>query len=214
VFSAYVQELETVYAMFSIALDEAIELRLTGDVAKSCQAVWVTPDLCSRLAAPLTALLRSLDEHAKHYGTIPNAAPLDPCNFQGSREQRAAKISDLLSRVLLTHRSQFLYKIGTLIEMVEDIGQDFRTAAEKLSSGSSIQPDEDWTTVDAAHYDMNTCLREVVVLLKSFFVVLPEDQLVAFQLTVWTQMQARRPKPSLHSKQVARHGRLTPIAGE
>src|ERR1700688_1026615 len=176
--------------MFSVALNDAIELRQTGKLAKSYQAAWVLPSLCARLAHPLGALLRSLSEHARHYGVIPNTAPLDPANFQGSKEQRTARMSDLLSRVLLTQRSQFLHKIGTLEEMVGDLGNDFRQAAEDLGNGASAQPAADWQAVDSVHYDLNTCLREGIVLLKSFLLVLPEDQLGAFQKTVRAQMQA------------------------
>ncbi len=213
VFTAYVQDLDTIYMMFSVALNEAIELRETRMLAKSYRAVCMTPALCTRLADCLGALLRALGEHAKHYGTIPNAASLDPANFQGPKEQRTARMSDLLSRVLLTRRSQFLHKIGTLGEMAGDIGKDFRLAAEDLSSGASTRPEADWQVVDAAHYDLNTCLRETIVLLKSFLLVLPVDQLGAFQKTVRSQMRA--PEPSAHSgERLIRPGRMASVGGE
>src|ERR1700688_2871387 len=180
--------------MFSVALNDAIELRQTGKLAKSYQAAWVLPSLCARLAHPLGGLLLSLSEHSRHYGVIPNTAPLDPANFQGPREQRTAKMSDLLSRVLLTQRSQFLHKIGTLEEMVGDLGKDLRLTVEKLSSRGSTNPEADWRVVDSAHYDLNTCLREAIVLLKSFLLVLPLDQLSTFQKSV--QQQTHGPEPS------------------
>src|SRR5260370_25029674 len=90
VFGHYVRRLESFYGMFSVALSDAFELRQTGKLAKSCQAVWVLPPLCARLAHPLRALLRSLAEHAKHYVVIPNTPPLYPANLRGSRAQRAA----------------------------------------------------------------------------------------------------------------------------
>jgi hypothetical protein len=212
VFGQQVRKLECFYGMFSVALNDAIELRQTGKWAKSCQAVRVLPPLCARLAHPLGALLRSLGEHAKHYGIIPNTAPLDPANFQGSREQRTARMSDLLSRVLLTQRSQFLHKISTLEEMVVDVGKHFRQAAEELGAGASTEPSEQWQTVDAAHYDLNTCLREAIVLLKSFLLVLPEEELGAFQETVDSQMRdSDDPSGPTH---FARHRRMVPIEGE
>lgn len=211
VFSAYAEQLESLYTMFSVALNEAMELRRIGSLAKSYQAVGVTPALCARLAARLGALLRALAEHAKHYGTVPNAAPLDPANFKGSKEQRTARMSDLLSRVLLTQRSQFLHKIGTLEEMVGDLGKDFREAADDLGNGTSTQPNSDWQEVDAPHYDINTCLREGIVLLKSFLLVLPEDQLGCFQKTVRTQMQA--PEPEIASRDHLRR-RMASIGGQ
>ena len=77
VFHKQVHELECSYAMLSVSLDEAIELRQLGHTGKSCQAVGITSGLCKLLTRELTGLLRALAEHAKHYGTIPNAAPLD-----------------------------------------------------------------------------------------------------------------------------------------
>ncbi len=148
------------------------------------------PDLCARLAHPVEGLLRTLGEHAKHFGVIPNTAPLDASNFRGFREQRTARMSDLLSHVLLTQRSQFLHKIDTLEEMVLHIHSDFCEIASDLGSGASAEPSSDWRTLDDAHFDLNTCLREAIVLLKSFIVVLPDSQLPAFQKSVDAQMMA------------------------
>jgi len=212
VFGQQVRRLECFYGMFSVALNDAFELRQTGKLAKSCQAIWVLPSLCTRLAHPLAALLCSLSEYARHHGVIPNTAPLDPANFQGPRERRTAKKSDLISCVLLTQRSQFLHKIGTLEEMVVDVGKHFCQAADDLGSGASAQPSEDWETVDAAHYDLNTCLREAIVLLKSFLIVLPDEELGAFQKTVDLQMRASH-DPSGPAR-FARHRRMVPIEGE
>jgi len=69
--------------MLSVSLDEAIELWQLGDSGKSMQAVGITSGLCKLLTQTLAGLLRALVRNAKHYGTIPNAAPLDPANFQG-----------------------------------------------------------------------------------------------------------------------------------
>jgi hypothetical protein len=122
-------------------------------------------------------------------------------------------MSDLLSRVLLTQRSQFLHKIGTLEEMVGDLGKDFRFTVENLSSGGSSNPDADWKVVDAVHYDLNTCLREAIVLLKSFLVVLPDDQLVTFQRAVRSQVQATEGTHPPRGR-LLRHRRMASVGGE
>jgi hypothetical protein len=213
VFRAYAQQLEASYLMLSVSLNEAIELRQAGNLAKSSQVVYVTADLCPRLTDSLAAVLRALGDHAKHYGTMPNTAPLDPANFQGSRGQRSARMSSLLNRVLLTQRSQFLHKIGALHEMVVDISQDFFQSADELASGTSVDPISDWRAMDIAHYDLNTCLREAIVLLKSFLRVLPDNELTPFQEIVSRQMRVR--EALLPSRQtVARHRRMTVIAGQ
>jgi hypothetical protein len=213
-FRTHVRQLEISYNMFSVSLDEALALRQGGRLEKASLAVCVTPDLCNRFAHPLVALLWSLSEHAKHYGTVPNAAPLDPSNFQGLRGQRAALRNSLFCRVLLSERSQFLYKISTLGEMVDDLNRDFCAAATDIANGASLDYDAEWQAVDAAHYDLNTCLREAIVLLKSFLMALPDNQLPAFQSTVCTQMGVSKPKKLTFSQRLLRHRRMAPIGGE
>lgn len=212
-FNAFVHQLNLSYNMLSVSLDEALEYRRHGQLSKSYQAVCVTPDLAARLAGNLGAVLRALSGHAKHYGTVPNAAPLDAGNFRGPKEQRTARMSDLLSQVLLTQRSQFLHKIGTLEEMVSDLGRDFRLAVENLTAGGSAKPAAEWQVIDAAHYDLNTCLRETVVLLKSFFVVLENDQVATFQRAVRAQSQTLEPSRSFGDR-LLRARRMASVGGE
>jgi len=69
-----------------------------------------------------------------------------------------------------------------------------------------------WAEVDAGHYDLNTCLREAIVVFKSFLIALPEDQLGAFQNAVREQSQFDEPASLLAP--VFRHRRMTAIAGE
>jgi len=192
VFNKQVHELESNYVMLSVSLDEAIELRQLGQPGKSLQAVGITSGLCGLLTHTLAGLLRALSEHAKHYGTIPNAAPLDAANFQGQKGQRSARMSNLLNHVLLSQRLQFLHKVSTLMEMVEDLGKDFRQAADELAEGLSINPKEMWDEVDTDHYDLNTCLREAIVVFKSFLIALPESQLVASKMPFASNLSCRK----------------------
>jgi hypothetical protein len=212
-FDKLAHELESSYVMLSVSLDEAIELRQMGQLSKSLQAVGITSDLCKLLTEMLAGLLRALSEHAKHYGTIPNAAPLDPENFRCHRGQRSARMSNLLNRVLLSQRLQFLHKVSTLEEMVEDLGKDFRHAADDLAEGTSLNPKKMWDEVDEDHYDLNTCLRESIVVFKSFLIALPESQLGAFQDAVLQQSQLQEAEGSSR-RSVIRHRRMTAIAGE
>ncbi|HKW62693.1 MAG TPA: hypothetical protein VJN89_09125 [Candidatus Acidoferrum sp.] len=187
VFQEHERHLESLYNMFSVSLNEAIELKLMGLRANALSAVSMTSQLCELLTRPLAGTLRALHDHAKHYGTVPNAAPLDPENYQGPRDQRTARMSGLLDRVLFSHRLQFLHKVSTLQEMVEDLDRDFRNTADDIAGGLCMDAESGWQEMDAGHYDLNTCLRETIVLFKSFLVVLPAGQLGDFEKTVHDQ---------------------------
>jgi hypothetical protein len=122
-------------------------------------------------------------------------------------------MSSLLSHVLLSQRLQFLHKISTLEEMVEDLGKDYRHAADDLADGMALNPNKMWDEVDSDHYDLNTCMREAIVVFKSFMIALPEGQIEAFQNTV--RQQCLPPDAAVCSPhRMIRHRRMTAIAGE
>ena len=166
--------------MFSVSLDEALGLRRSGRVDKAQQVLSVSSALCQRLTAPLNSLLHAMLHHARHSGTAPNLASLDPQNFQNSHSQRVARFNNVFSKVLLSRRSQFLHKISTLTELVEELGASFLSSSEEILAGDCLDSGRDWDVLDASHYDLNTCLRETVVLFKSFLHALPESQLQEF----------------------------------
>jgi len=91
--------------------------------------------------------------------------------------------------MLPSQRLQFLHKVSTLEEMVEDLGKEFRLAADDLAEGTSLNRKKMWAEVDADHCDLNTCLREATVVFKSFLIALPESQLVALQNAIREQSQ-------------------------
>jgi hypothetical protein len=199
--------------MFSISLNEAIGLRQEGRLGRALETIGISHGLCRLLTQPLSGLLRALGEHAKHYGTMPNAAPLNPANFRGLKGQRSARMSALLSRVLLSHRLQFVHKINALQEMIADLEEDFCLAASDLADGTTADPRATWDSVDADHYDINTCLRETTVLFKSFLIAVPEDQLNSFQNSIREQSQPQEAEVPFRQT-VIRHRRMAPIAGE
>lgn len=211
VFRDHEHRLELLYNMFSVSLNEAIELRNAGLLSKSFGTMGVTLELCERFTGCLAGILRALYEHAKHYGTVPNAAPIDPANYQGLRWQRSARLSSLLNRVLLSQRLQFLYKVSTLQEMVEDLEGDFQAAVGSLIDRACSDPQRVWYEIDVDHYDINTCLRETIVLFKSFLKVLPAGELETFQNTVLDQSQFARKASHQH---LLRHRRIAAFAGE
>jgi hypothetical protein len=196
-FNVYAEECEACYMMLSVSLDEAIGLRDSGSLAKSFQVISVIPALCGRLASLLQGMLRSLEEHTKRYRVRPSVAPLNPADFQGPRGKRSALKNCLLNWILRSQPAQFLSKISTLRKMVTSLGNDFRNAAKELAShGAAVEPAPLWATLDAGHFDLNTCLRESMVLLKCFLRALPDDQLVRFQETVRTQTTQLKPHQS------------------
>jgi hypothetical protein len=206
-----IHQLETAYAMFSVSLDEAFGMHRGGRNSRAYQLLSVAPALCQRLALPLHSLLHSMLEHAKHFGTTPNLAPLSAENFQNTRSQRVARFNDLFSQILLTRKSQFLHKISALADLVDELDGSFDSTVVGLADGQGVHPEREWETLDAVHYDLNTCLRETVVLFKSFLHALPDGQLTAFAATLNSQPGSS--PASSRSRHLA-HRRMSLLKGQ
>lgn len=203
------RELETLYNMLSVSLDEAIALRKLGANAKACDAVYICRGICLRFSETLEMVLSGLYRHAKHFPVVPNAAPLDAANFRGARGQRTAKLTAFLNRVLLSHRSQFIHKASTLREMVIDLRNEFCSVIDDLVSGIFYRTESLWASLDQCHFDLNTCLRETIILLKSFLIVLPESQLNTFESGLKFPHSI-----SLDARRAFRHRRFAAVPGK
>jgi hypothetical protein len=212
-FTAHTHGLEKSYVIFSLSLNEAMGLCQQGESEKAFQELPVVSELCGRLAVYINAVLHAMRQHARHFGIVPNQSPLEPINFQSERGQRGARHNNLVARVLLSERSQFLNKLSALEEIVDELGDDFMESAQQLSAGSSTDAARLWKVLDTDHFDLNTCLRETNVLLKSFLFVLPEDQLSSFDFTVNGLARARRPNSTVGVSAI-RARRIAAVAGQ
>ncbi len=194
-FIVHTGELENAYMMFSVSLNEAIALRQKGESARACQGIGVVGELCARLVVHISAVLHAMRQHSRRFGVVPNQAPLQAANFHSERGQRGARHNNMISRVLLSERSQFLNKLNTLEEIVDELADEFVEFTRALATGAVLEPSRLWTTLDLDHFDLNTCLRETDVLFKSFLFVLPVGQLDSFDFTVRGLARNRRPAP-------------------
>lgn len=183
-FRASEARFETCYRMLSVALNEALGLRQQGELARARAEACICSALYENLAARLLISLAALEAHARHYGTQPAVAPLDPDFFRGELPRRASAWNTLLHRVLFSSRSRWFYKLQVLREILADLNTEFRAIAADLSEGTSINPAQGWESLEALHDDLNTCLREAVVMLKCFLRAIPVEQVRPLRATL------------------------------
>ena len=207
-FRTYASEFEALYLMLSVSLNEAIGLRDSGALAKSFKALSLTSSLCVRFTEALEDILRSLVQYSEEHETAPSVAALNPADFLGGRSHRAALKDAIWHRTLFSQGAQFLSKIRTLRSMVIYIGSDFCQAADSLASTDLVaESSKLWAVMDSGHFDLNTCLRESMVMLKCFLRVLPDEQVRDFQNTVSSRETVRRTAPGRAAAAVAASGR-------
>jgi hypothetical protein len=180
-FEGIVQHWEAGYAMLSVALNESFALRSRGELVRARQQAAVAADLAGLLTFPLAGALRTLGLHARKYGTFPRVEALNPGNFRGATGHRLAAWNSLLHGVVPAERFRFSQKLRALSAAIDEMAEEFRRSATALVEGTSTEPGTCWSELDTLHYDLNTCLRESVVVLKSFLCVLPAAEIEHLQ---------------------------------
>lgn len=180
-FDATRNELECSNVILSITLNEALSLCEQGEFEFAKERASVFADLFDRLAVRLNLVIRTIKEHGSHFGTLPNVSPLASSNFRGSSAQRISMMSGLLAKVVFRSRTRFFHKLYSLGEIIEELQKEVRTIVVDVADGSPTFPERAWKELEVLGYDLNTCMGETTVILKSFFCALPAEELEPFR---------------------------------
>lgn len=180
-FDATRGELESSNVILSIALDEALSLCEQGEFERAMEYSVVFADLFDRLANRLSLVVHTIREHGSHFGTLPNVTPLDSSNFRGATAQRISGMSGLLARAVFSSRTRFFHKLDALEEIIDYLRKETRAIVVKTSQGGPLIPERTWRELEVRGYDLNTCMGETTVVLKSFFCALPPEELEPFR---------------------------------
>jgi hypothetical protein len=180
-FDATRHELESSNFILSISLDEALSLCNGGQFDSAKERAIVIVGLFDRLAVRIGHVIGTIKDHGSHFGTLPNVTPLSPSNFRGTTAQRVSLMNNLLAKVVFRERTRFFHKLASLGEIIEDLQKEARAIVEDMSEGASQFPDRAWQLLEVLGYDLNTCMGETTVVLKSFFCVLPPEELETFR---------------------------------
>ena len=181
VFRGAVRELESSYTMLSVALDEAFSLRESARLGTAREQAGITAQLVDRLSQRLLDTLETLSYHTPRVSSDICVSPLNTDFFRSGAGQRRASWNQVFHGMLLFEPLRLRHKIGSLRWLVEEMTQQFREAALEISEGTCVEPAQYWQRLSDLHYDLNTCLREMTVLVKSFLRALPANEIPLFR---------------------------------
>ena len=180
-FDATRSDLESSNFILSMSLDEAISLCNGGRFDTAKERAAVVRSLFDRLAIRVNHVICTLRDHGSHFGTVPNVKPLSPSNFRGASAQRVSLMNNVLAKVLFRERTRFFHKLSSLGEIVEDLQEEAGEILAGISDGASHLTDRAWKQLEVLGYDLNTCMSETTIILKSFFCALPPEELESFR---------------------------------
>lgn len=203
IFDSIVREWEEAYAVFSVPLDDAMSLRADGSLTHARKCVEIAATVVTDLTAPLASSCRTLEKWGRHLAVPPAVAALNPSFYRSDFARQNAQWNQLTHHILFGSRSRYMHKLRVLQTSVSALGEEFHREAGDLSSGAHPRPDSCWPRLDELHYDVNTCLRETVVVLKSFLLALPPKNLSVFygelnEASLAARETLRSPVPRVH----------------
>ena len=194
IFDSLVHQWECAFAMTSVALDDALSMRARGELVGARQQLELSAALLGRLSTVLISYCDSLAARARNIRKTPAVEPLNAAFFRGSIAQIAAHWNALLHQVVFGERPRFNNKLKILSSTIDQLDGEFHRVVREISNAAQLSPP--WMLLDPLHYDFNTCLREMEIVLKSFIRALPADQVVAFSVAAQNLPAARlRLKP-------------------
>jgi len=192
-------ELESFNLILSVALDEALSLCEERQYVHAVERAAVFGELFDRLATRLSMVIRGIKSHGSHFGILPSVTALSPSNFRGATAQKISTMSSLLARVLFRSRTRFFHKLHALEEIIEELQRQVYAVIVTISHPSTQEPEREWRELEVLAYDLNTCMGEATILLKSYFCALPPQDLESFRQALVEQAPAplyRIPMPT------------------
>jgi len=180
-FDATRNELELSNVILSITLDEALSLCKARQLESARERGGVFGGLFDRLALRLCHVIRTIKDHGSNFGTLPNVTPLDPANFRGTTAQKISFMSNMLAKVVFHQRTRFFHKLYSLDEIIQELQDEARATVAEISEGPPSVLNRAWQELEVLCYDLNTCMGETTVILKSFFCALPSEELEVFR---------------------------------
>jgi hypothetical protein len=171
-------QLESAYQITSIALNDVLTLCTENRLPPPAEQSAIIVTLFDRLARLLQAVLRSMGEHGRRFGTVSAVVPLRPGFFRSPNAQRIARNNQMVYRVLFSAKARFFRKLRALLQIVATLQNETRYIS-RIDTNKIAQS---WGRLEEFHYDLNTCLRETMVAFKSFLWVVPVEQLAQFQI--------------------------------
>ena len=186
-FESIHSQLESSYVIASVSLNDVLTLSREGRLPPAAEQSAIVATIFDRLSRQLHSVLRAMGEHGRRFGSVPAIIPLRPGFFRSANAQRIARNNHLLSRVLFSVSARFSRKIRALLQIVAGVQKE-TLAMTRANAAQIALP---WNQMEEFHYDLNTCLRETLVVLKSFLCVLPGQELAQFE----ERLRARMPRP-------------------
>jgi len=215
-FEQTVGALDAAYAMMSITLDEAMQLRSQAQLVQAREQAGVCAELSERLAGKLLHVLGAIRGQAKYLPQFPAVLPLARANFRHKGAREAAGWQSVWHSLLPSARFRFYQKVHSLRRTVEGLSREFEENARDIADNTSTEPGQSWQALDHLHFDLNTCLREAIVVLKSFLRTAPQETFLEFQqelhgIRVGATEAGAAPLPTMTDSQRLRAQLFTPL---
>lgn len=166
-------EPESRFAMFSVALNDALTVRYE-DPRLAARLAGMSADLLGKFHMALEALVVVMTQCSRSLHQLPQVRPLAVQNFRSPTAVGLVRRQALLHAILLSSRMRFFSKLHAIRTATNRLVEEYERAAEGvLVSGSGMRAG--WEVLDRVQYDLNTLWQETQIVLKSLLHFTPDE---------------------------------------
>lgn len=174
-------ELEGSCTALAVLLNEAVQYRPGPASNIDPEMALLFGGLFERLADRLGVVLNALEQHGRDHGIRANASPLRPADFRSPHARLAAHVGQLRQFLPATGYAAFQAKIQAIRWVLSLLREQARHETHAIAAGPTRRMRTHWTHLDVVQDDLNTCLQETTIVLKSFFCAMPVSEVPLFR---------------------------------
>jgi hypothetical protein len=175
------EELDGSCVALAVILNEALDDQSRASSNIDPEMALLFAGLFERLADRLASVLDALEQHGRAHGTRANATPLRASDFRSAHARLTAYMDQWRQFWPATGYAMFHAKIESMHRIVSTLRQQAQQEVSAITGGQARNTQAHWRRLEPLQDDLNTCLQETTIVLKSFFCAIPASEVPLFR---------------------------------
>jgi hypothetical protein len=197
VYDAFAPEVEAMFAMLGISLNDAFEERDAGHHEMAWRMVRLSASEWYGMEKVIAGLLNTLTKHLPNAQVVVTPRSIHAHRFMSKPMVDYVRMHELLDQLVFSSHRRYQLQLRLLRRAVEIVTGEFRRTyrqAEKADDRSA----EVWSQIDLCFHDFDLIAKEAVLAFRALLACLPLSDLPRFSFDLNTLLRGRvrtRPLP-------------------
>ncbi len=190
VYDAFAPEVEAMFAMLGISLNDAFEERDAGHHEMAWRMVRLSASEWYGMEKVIAGLLNTLTKHLPNAQVVVTPRSIHAHRFMSKPMVDYVRMHELLDQLVFSSHRRYQLQLRLLRRAVEIVTGEFRRTyrqAEKADDRSA----EVWSQIDLCFHDFDLIAKEAVLAFRALLACLPLSDLPRFSFDLNTLLRGR-----------------------